>query len=142
MAIKYYNVTVDGKVYQVAVEETSFYSAAPAAAPVPMAAPTPVAAPAPAAAPATPAPAAAPAPAAPAAQAPGAGTPVNAPLNGTILAVNVSNGQAVKKGQVLCVIEAMKMENEIMSPADGTISSVLAQKGASVNANDPLFTIA
>ncbi|MEE1278520.1 MAG: biotin/lipoyl-containing protein, partial [Acutalibacteraceae bacterium] len=66
----------------------------------------------------------------------------NAPMPGTINAVKVSNGQAVKKGDVLVVLEAMKMENEIMAPCDGTVSSVPATKGATVNTGDVLCVIA
>ena len=69
------------------------------------------------------APAAAPAPA-------GAGDPVEAPLNGTVLSVNVKVGDTVKAGDVLCVLEAMKMENDIAAPKDGKITSVVAQKGS------------
>ena len=81
------------------------------------------------------APAAAPAPAA------GAQT-VTAPMPGTILKVNVSNGQAVKKGDVLMILEAMKMENEIMAPCDATVSSVNVANGASVETGTVLCTLA
>ena len=96
---------------------------------------------APAAAPAAAAPAAAPA----AAAAPvitGAGEPVNAPMPGTILKVNVTAGQAVKAGTVLVVLEAMKMENEIMAPKDGTVSQVVVSKGATVDTGAPLVVLA
>jgi len=96
--------------------------AAPAAAPVA----APVAAPAAA-------------PAAPAVT--GAGDAVTAPMPGTILKVNVQNGQAVKEGQVLCVLEAMKMENEILASKNGTVTQVLVQKGSSVNTGDALVVI-
>ena len=81
-------------------------------------------------------------PAAPAA-APAAGSAsITAPLPGTILSVNVQNGQSVKKGDVLMVLEAMKMENEIMAPADGTVSSVSVTKGASVESGALLCVLA
>ncbi|MBQ6702513.1 MAG: biotin/lipoyl-binding protein [Clostridia bacterium] len=87
----------------------------------------------------TPAPAAVPAPAA----APAAGaTSISAPMPGTILKVNVANGQAVKKGDVVMVLEAMKMENEIMAPSDGTVSSVNVQAGTSVETGTVLCTLA
>ncbi|MDL2287711.1 biotin/lipoyl-binding protein [Eubacteriales bacterium OttesenSCG-928-G02] len=86
-------------------------------------------------------PAAAPAAAAPTAASAG-GTQVNAPLPGTILKVLVSNGQAVKKGDLLCILEAMKMENEVLAPVDGTVNIIGAKQGASVNSGDQLFTIA
>ena len=101
-----------------------------AAAPAPVAAPAVAPAPAPVAAPA---PAAAPAPV--------AGTPVKAPMPGNILKVNVSNGQAVKEGEVLCVLEAMKMENEIMAPKAGTVAQVLVSKGSTVNTDDTLVVL-
>ena len=71
----------------------------------------------------------------------GAGEPVNAPMPGNILKVNVTNGQAVKAGDVLCVLEAMKMENEIMAPKDGTVTQVLVAKGATVDTGAPLVVI-
>ncbi|MGM9946713.1 biotin/lipoyl-containing protein [Floccifex sp.] len=77
--------------------------------------------------------------AAPVAQ--GAGDPVKAPMPGTILQVNVQNGQKVKAGDILFVLEAMKMENEIVAPKDGTITSVVVSKGASVQTDAILATI-
>ena len=91
---------------------------------------------APVAAPAAPAPAA---PAAPAVT--GAGEAVNAPMPGTILKVNVTQGQAVKEGDVLCVLEAMKMENEIMAPKAGTVTQVLVSKSSTVDTGAPLVVI-
>lgn len=134
-----YEVTLNGKTYEIEVEEgKAIVLDERAAAPVAPAAPAPASAPAPAA----PAAAAAPAPA-PAASAPaGSGTPVNAPLPGTILSVNVSNGQTVKAGEVLVVIEAMKMENEIMAPSDGTVTSVAVSKGQSVESGTALVYLA
>lgn len=135
-----YEVTLNGKTYEIEVEEgKAIVLDERTAAPAP-AAPT-AAAPAPA--PAAPAPAApAPAAAAPAAAPAGSGTPINAPLPGTILSVNVSNGQAVKKGDVLLIIEAMKMENEIMAPSDGTVTSVAVSKGQAVESGMPLVYLA
>ena len=72
----------------------------------------------------------------------GAGEPVNAPMPGTILKVNVTAGQAVKAGTVLVVLEAMKMENEIMAPKDGTVSQVVVSKGATVDTGAPLVVLA
>ena len=148
--MKKYVIKVNGVSYEVEVEETGAAGAptlsyAPAAAPAPVAAPAP--APAPAAAPAAAAPAAAPvakpAPAAPAA-APAVvagGELIKAPMPGTILSVQATVGKAVKKGDVLCILEAMKMENEIVSPRDGVVAGVSTSKGASVNAGDPLVSL-
>ena len=132
-----YKVTLNGKTYEVEVEagqarlvdEYEAYAPAPAAAP---------AAAAPAAAPA--APAAAPAPAAAAVTA--AGEVVAAPMPGNILKVNVSQGQAVKAGDVLVVLEAMKMENEIMAPRDGSVAQVVVSKGAVVDTGAALVVLA
>ncbi len=117
-----YVVSLNGKDYEVEVDELSeaiVTNVTPTAAPV---APTPAAAPAPAAAPT--------APAAPAVT--GTGTPVVAPMPGTILSVNVSEGQSVSAGDVLFVLEAMKMENEIVAPVSGTVTKVAASKGSTV----------
>ena len=124
-----FNVTVNGQTYEVEVEELG---GAPTA--------TPVRAAAPAAAP-TAAPAAAPKAAAPAAAPVTGGTPIKAPMPGTILDVKVKPGDAVKAGQCVCVLEAMKMENEIPAPADGTVAQVVVAKGASVNAGDTLVVL-
>ncbi len=112
--MKKYRVNVNGTVYEVELEEMT---GAPAAAPV--AAPAPVAAAAPAA----------------------GGEKVTSPMPGTILSVNVAAGDAVKRGQVLMILEAMKMENEIMCPCDGTVASVSVTKGAAVESGTLLCTI-
>lgn len=117
--MKRFNITVNGKTYDVQVDEVS--GNAPAA---------------PAPAPAVPS---APAPAAPAASA--AGTPVKAPMPGTIVDVKVAAGDAVTKGQVLITFEAMKMEQEIMAPVDGTVASVAVAKGDAVESGTPLLTL-
>ena len=126
--MKKYNITVNGTTYEVVVEEAGSFASAPVAAPVFTA---PVAAPAAAAAPAAPK----------ATAAAGGANKVTAPMPGTILDVKVSVGQSVKKGDVICVLEAMKMENDIPAPCDGVIASVNVQKGASVAANDVLATL-
>ena len=116
---KIYNVTVNGNLYEVEVEEVGSTASAPAAAPVA----APAAAPAPKAAPA------------------GNGTPVTAPMQGTILKVSVNNGQAVKKGDLICLLEAMKMENEIFAPCDGTVTSVTVNAGQTVATGAVIATI-
>ena len=122
--MKKYNITVNGNTYEVLVEEADATGAytAPVA--------TPVATPA--------APKAAPKAAASAAT---GATKVTSPMPGTILAVKVSAGQSVKKGDVICVLEAMKMENDSPAPQDGVIASINVQKGASVNAGDVLASL-
>ena len=144
-----FNVTVNGMTYEVEVEEVGaapVYPSAPVfnAAPVyaaPVAAPAPVA---PAAAPAPKAAAPAPKAAAPApkAAAPAAGgEAITAPMPGNILDVRVKVGQAVKKGDILIILEAMKMENEIMAHRDGVVASISATKGTSVNTGDTLLSL-
>lgn len=142
--MKNYTITVNGNVYEVTVEEGfTGKASAPAARPVapapaaPAPAPAP-AAPAPAPAPAAPAPAPAPAPAA----APAAGSiTVSAPMPGKILGVKTSVGAAVKKGQVILILEAMKMENEIVAPEDGTVASVNVSVGEMVEPGATLATL-
>ena len=119
--MKRFNVTVNGKAYDVAVEELGAGAPAPAPAPA--------------------APAAAPAPAVPAAPAVGEGEKVCAPMPGTILDVRTSNGQKVSKGDVIMVLEAMKMENDIVAPCDGTVTSIVVKKGDNVQSGDTLATV-
>ena len=136
-----YKITLNNRVYEVEVEagEAMLLSEYEAVAPV---AAAPVAA-APAAAPVAAAPVSAPVAAAPVAAAPaGAGEAVAAPMPGTILKVNVTAGQVVKAGETLCVLEAMKMENEIKAPRDGSVSTVAVSKGSSVNTGDALVYLA
>ena len=121
--MKTYTITVNGNVYDVTVEEGNSVAAAPAAAPKAAAAKK----------------------AAPAPKAANVGTQggvkVNAPMPGKILGVKVSAGQAVKKGEVLIVLEAMKMENEIVAPSDGTVASINASVGEQVEAGAVLATL-
>lgn len=115
--MKAYKVNVNGNVYEITLEVIDKADIkAPASAPAPVAS-APVAAPA------------------------GAQT-ISAPMPGTILKVNVSNGKAVKKGDVLMILEAMKMENEILAPNDGTVSSVNVSQGATVESGTVLCTLA
>lgn len=126
--MKNYTITVNGTPYNVTVEEGA---AAPVqAAPAPAAAPTPapVAAPAPAPAPAT-------------AGGTEGSVKVEAPMPGTILDVKAAVGSSVTSGQVLCILEAMKMENEIVAPQDGTVASVAVNKGDSVEAGQVIITL-
>ena len=139
--MKNYTITVNGTAYEVTVEEgfTGAASAAPApraAAPAPKSAPAP-AAPAAAPAPAPAAPAPAPAPAAPAARS----VPLTAPMPGKILGVKLQAGAAVKRGQVILILEAMKMENEIVAPQDGTIASINVAVGDMVEPGATLATL-
>lgn len=128
-----YKVTLNGRTYEVEVEAgkamlldeyEAIVPSAPAAAPV-------------AAAPVAAAPAAAPAPAAPV----GAGEAVTAPMPGNILKVAVTAGQAVKEGDILCILEAMKMENEILAPKAGTVTQVAVAKGSTVDTGAALVYI-
>lgn len=133
-----FNIKVNGQAYEVEVEEVAGgFAPAPvvpvAAAPAPAVAP--VAAPAPEKAEVKAVPA--PAPVA----APAGGTQLKAPMPGTVIDFKATNGAAVKKGQTILILEAMKMENEIVAPADGVITFV-ASKGASVNTDDLLAVIA
>ena len=112
--MKKYRVTVNGTPYEIELEELT--GAAPAAA-APAAAPAPVAA------------------------APAGGEQVTSPMPGTILDIKVAQGAAVKKGDVLMVLEAMKMENEIMCPCDGKVASINTSKGAAVESGTLLCVI-
>ena len=111
--MKKYRVNVNGTVFEVEIEEMTGAPAAPAVA---------------AAAPAAPA-------------APAGGEKITAPMPGTILAVNVTSGSAVKKGDVLMILEAMKMENEIAAPKAGTVAQIIVSKGAVVETGTPLVVI-
>ena len=123
--MKYYNITVNGVAYSVSVEETAAGAAPVAAAPAAPKAPA--------------APAAAPKAAAPAGAA--GAVSVKAPMPGNILDVKVAAGASVKAGDVLVILEAMKMENEIVAPQDGTVASVNVHKGNTVNSGDVLVSM-
>ncbi len=116
---KRYHVSVNGTVYEVEVEEIA--ESASSSAPSPQTASK-----------ATPKTSVAPV---------GKGTPVSAPMQGTILKVAVENGQAIKKGDLVCLLEAMKMENEIFAPCDGTVTSVAIAAGQAVATGATLITI-
>lgn len=128
--MKKYIVNVNGNRYEVEVEEFNGEFTGAVAPAVPVAAPVA----APKAAPVA-APKAAPK------KVSGNGEKIEAPMPGNILRVNVNVGDAVKKGDVLLVLEAMKMENEIKSPKDGTIGDVAVKSGAQVNTGDVLVVI-
>lgn len=132
-----YTATLNGKQYEVELERIDAYE------PMPRYGEAPAAAPAPVAAPAAPAPAPAPAAQAPApAAAPAAGaTTVEAPMPGKILNIKVSAGQAVKFGETVIVMEAMKMETEIVAPADGTVAQILVKAGDAVDTGAALVTL-
>ncbi|MDU2066644.1 MAG: biotin/lipoyl-containing protein [Sporomusaceae bacterium] len=131
--MKNYSITVNGQTYEVAVEEIGGV-AAPAApkAAAPVAAPK--AAPAPVAAAPAPAPKAAP-------KAGGPGTKVASPMPGKIISVKVNVGDAVKNGQELIVMEAMKMHNPVLSSADGVVKEILVKAGDPVQAGTPLVVV-
>lgn len=114
MSAKTYHITLNGKVYEVEIEEVQ-----PGQAPKTTAAPTPKAA----------------------APVSGNGEKVTAPMPGSMFNILVKEGQAVKKGDVVAILEAMKMENEIISPVDGTIKSVNVEKGQNVNLGDTIVVI-
>ena len=120
--MKRYNITVNGKAYDVAVEEVGGSTAAAPVAAAPVAA-----------APAAPAPAAAPV---------ADGTKVTAPMPGTILDIKVAVGDTVKSGQAICVLEAMKMENNIVATSDGQVKTIHVTVGQSVSQEDPLVELA
>ncbi len=127
--MKKYIVTVNGSKYEVVVEDADPNATyTPAAAPKAAPAEAPKATPAPSAAPAS-------------TPASGEGERITCPMPGTIVKVPVKAGQAVKKGEILCVFEAMKMENEVMAPRDGVVSSVAVSEGASVNSGDLLLVL-
>lgn len=138
--LRKFKISVDGTQYLVEMEEVGAPTPTPAdAAPAASAAPAP--APAPAAAPA-PAPAPAPEPA-PAPAAPAAGSfAQTAPMPGTILDIHVKVGDVVTANQPVMILEAMKMENEVVAEQAGTIASINVEKGAMVNPGDTLFTLA
>ncbi len=123
--MKNYRITVNGTAYDVAVEELGAGAAPVAAAPVAAAPAAPVAA----------------APAAPAASGAEGAVKVSAPMPGKILAIKANVGQALKKGDVVMVLEAMKMENEIVAPADGTVAGINVAVGDSVESGDTLASL-
>ncbi len=111
--MKTYKITVNGKTYMVEVEEVGANETASTTA----------------------------SPSAPVNQTSGHGEPIEAPIQGTLLSINVAQGDAVKKGQVLAILEAMKLENEIACPFDGVVSSVSAKEGQVVDSGDLIMTI-
>lgn len=126
--MKKYYVTVNGVTYEVLVEEAGVVSAPTAApTPAPVAAPAPTAAPAPAAA--------------PAASGSAGSVKVTAPMPGTILKMNVKVGDTIKANDLVCILEAMKMENEIFASEGGVVKSIEAAQGSSVNSGDVIITL-
>ncbi len=126
-----YEVMLNNKKYEIEVDECSVaLKAVTEVAPVVAAPVAPVAAPA-----------AAPAPAPVASASSAEGTAVASPMPGTILAINVTNGQSVRSGEVLIVLEAMKMENDIVAPSDGIVKQVLVTKGSTVDTDQVLVII-
>ena len=119
--MKNYRITVNGTTYDVAVEETGASASAPVAAAPKAAAPAPAAV--------------------PAATGSAGSVVVSAPMPGKILSVKTEVGASVKKGDVLIVLEAMKMENEIVAPAAGTVDTIPVSKGDAVNTGDVLVTL-
>lgn len=113
--MKKYIVNVNGTSYEVTLEQVSADAAQTAAPAAPVAAPAPAA--------------------------PANGEKIESPMPGNILSVNVANGQAVKKGDVLMILEAMKMENEIIAPCDGTVASLSVAAGATVESGSLLCVI-
>lgn len=122
--MKNYTITVNGTPYNVSVEDANGSAAPVVAASAPAAAPASAPAPAPAAAPAA-----------------AGSVNVDAPMPGNILDIKVSNGASVKAGDVLLILEAMKMENEIVAPQDGTVASVNVNKGDTVEAGQTLVSL-
>ena len=109
--MKTYKITVNGKTYMVDVEEAGVNETGSAS------------------------------PAAPVNQSTGHGEPIEAPIQGTLLSIDVAQGDSVKKGQILAILEAMKLENEIVSPFEGVVSSISAKEGQVVDSGDLLMTI-
>lgn len=130
--MKTYTITVNGNVYNVTVEEGAVSAPAAAAAPVAQAAPAP--APAPKAAPAAPK-------AAPASGGAAGNIKVNSPMPGKIISIKANIGDKLKKGDVILILEAMKMENEIVAPSDGTVASINVTPGQAVEAGTLLATL-
>ena len=125
--MKRFLIRINGKTYDAEVEVVGTSASAPVAAPAPAAAPH-AAAPAPAAAPAT---------------APAAGGPANvtSPLPGTVLRLCKNTGDAVAAGEVVMIVESMKMENEVVAPEGGRIASIAVAAGSAINTGDLLFTL-
>nr|WP_300092824.1 biotin/lipoyl-containing protein [Sedimentibacter sp.] len=138
--MKKFNVTVNGKSYAVEVEEVGVQGGFTFAPVQPSPAPQATAAPAPSA-PAQTAPAPKPAPAPKTPEAPVSGELLTAPMPGTILDIKVAEGQTVKAGELILILEAMKMENEIVSPKDGVVNKIHTSKSATVSTGEPLVTI-